>query len=374
MYGLSQTGLLEIKTSEQNALKQKMKDAGADIAFFDKIDSLYAIRLKNAGADLITEQFHQAGMAISNALKLRAYKTQMKVIPKKSDTAFWKKWKNEKAPQIFTYTSTDKELDMLVLAEIIKRVKNLPADRQIKALKRIKDPETWVRKAYEKSILDDAEPLKTTVDSEPNKLFKSKDPLLKLAEELGPVLDEILNRNTGIKNQLNNLLPNLLEARMKYDQKKFIPDANATLRFTYGYISGYKQGLNKHPLPYTYRKEIFEKNASDHEDYRLSAPVKELLLKDKIAQELLDAETGDLVICMLYNMDTTGGNSGSPVMDADGNLVGVNFDRAYTATLNDYSWNTDYSRSIAVDIRYVIFTMKYLNGADNLLSEMGVKI
>jgi hypothetical protein len=98
------------------------------------------------------------------------------------------------------------------------------------------------------------------------------------------------------------------------------------------------------------------------------------LLTQNIDPILLDPETGELLVCMLYNMDTTGGNSGSPVMDAEGNLVGVNFDRAYTATLNDYSWNPDYSRSIAVDIRYVLFTMKYLNHADNLLSEMGVSI
>ena len=109
-------------------------------------------------------------------------------------------------------------------------------------------------------------------------------------------------------------------------------------------------------------------------DYRLSTSVRDLLKTERIAKELIDETTNDLVICMLYNMDTTGGNSGSPVMDANGNLVGVNFDRAYTATLNDFSWNKDYSRSIAVDIRYALFVMKYLDKADNLLNEMGVKI
>jgi hypothetical protein len=195
-----------------------------------------------------------------------------------------------------------------------------------------------------------------------------------LANELAPLLKQIEDRNNSINAQISNCMPALLEAKIKYTQKAFIPDANSTLRFTYGYISAYKTGLNKHPFPYTNRQEIFEKNASDNTDYRLSVPVKSLLLTQNIDPILLDPETGELLICMLYNMDTTGGNSGSPVMDADGNLVGVNFDRAYTATLNDYSWNPDYSRSIAVDIRYVLFTMKYLNHADNLLSEMGLSI
>ena len=205
-------------------------------------------------------------------------------------------------------------------------------------------------------------------------VYKEKGKLRILAKALLPILKEIEDRNIGISAQLNNLMPTLLDARINYNQKKFIPDANSTLRFTYGYISAYKTGLNKHPEPYTQRKEIFEKNATDNIDYRLSVAVKGLLQTENIAEELLDSETKDLVICMLYNMDTTGGNSGSPVMDAEGNLVGVNFDRAYTATLNDYSWNADYSRSIAVDIRYVIFTMKYLNHADNLLSEMGINL
>ena len=77
---------------------------------------------------------------------------------------------------------------------------------------------------------------------------------------------------------------------------------------------------------------------------------------------------------MLYNMDTTGGNSGSPVMDSKGRLVGVNFDRAYTATINDYAWNESYSRSIGVDIRYVLYVMKYFGEADEVLAEMGVNL
>ena len=75
---------------------------------------------------------------------------------------------------------------------------------------------------------------------------------------------------------------------------------------------------------------------------------------------------------MLYDMDTTGGNSGSPVLDAKGELVGINFDRAWEATVNDYAWSSLYSRSIAVDIRYVLWVTSRVGGANNLLEEMGV--
>jgi S1-C subfamily serine protease len=75
---------------------------------------------------------------------------------------------------------------------------------------------------------------------------------------------------------------------------------------------------------------------------------------------------------MLYDADTTGGNSGSPVLDARGNLVGVNFDRTYDATINDYAWSEDYSRSIAVDIRYVLWVSQKFSNAESLLRELGL--
>ena len=79
-------------------------------------------------------------------------------------------------------------------------------------------------------------------------------------------------------------------------------------------------------------------------------------------------------MAILYNTDTTGGNSGSPILNAKGQLIGVNFDRAWEATINDYAWSKDYSRSIGVDIRYVLWVTQKLAGADHLLTEMNVPL
>ena len=81
----------------------------------------------------------------------------------------------------------------------------------------------------------------------------------------------------------------------------------------------------------------------------------------------------DVPVAILYDTDTTGGNSGSPVFNSRGNLVGVNFDRCFEATINDFAWNTNYSRSIGVDIRYVLWITGVAYGAEHLLTEMGVK-
>jgi hypothetical protein len=78
----------------------------------------------------------------------------------------------------------------------------------------------------------------------------------------------------------------------------------------------------------------------------------------------------DIPVCMLYDTDTTGGNSGSPVLNSKGELVGVNFDRCYEATINDFAWNAEYSRSIGVDIRYVLWLIDTVYGVQHLASEM----
>jgi S1-C subfamily serine protease len=83
--------------------------------------------------------------------------------------------------------------------------------------------------------------------------------------------------------------------------------------------------------------------------------------------------TNELPVALLYDADTTGGNSGSPLMNARGELVGVNFDRAWGATINDYAWNEAYSRSIAVDIRYVLWITEKVGKAGFLLQEMGIR-
>jgi hypothetical protein len=171
--------------------------------------------------------------------------------------------------------------------------------------------------------------------------------------------------------ELSALMPQYIGFREDFLQSQFIPDANSTLRLTHGYIKGYKPNDGEYHSPYTSLEGIFEK-ANTREDYRLPEDVQDKLRQKNIPTLFKDPKTGKVVVALLYNMDTTGGNSGSPVLNEKGELIGINFDRSFTATINDYAWNEDYSRSIGCDIRYVLYVLKYVSEAEGILKELKI--
>jgi hypothetical protein len=158
------------------------------------------------------------------------------------------------------------------------------------------------------------------------------------------------------------------EAKEAWLGKNFIPDANNTLRLTYGRIKGYSPADAVYLRPFTTLGGVIEKTTGE-EPFNTPTRIAELW-KARDFGTFAPSVLKDVPVCMLYDADTTGGNSGSPVLNARGELVGVNFDRTYEATINDFAWDKDYSRSIAVDIRYVLWVTQKLGGAAWLLSEL----
>jgi hypothetical protein len=204
-------------------------------------------------------------------------------------------------------------------------------------------------------------------------LANNGDPFLAIAADVGRANNAVRERQRVRDGELNRLEADLLDAKMLWQQTSFIPDANSTLRLSYGYIRGYAPADATRYAPFTTLRGVVQKNtASDPFD----APAELLRLAESRAFDryFVDPALHDVPVAMLYNLDTTGGNSGSPVLNAWGELVGVNFDRTFEATINDYQWSEEYSRSIGVDIRYVLFIAKYISKADALIAELGVPV
>lgn len=205
----------------------------------------------------------------------------------------------------------------------------------------------------------------------PEELASLKDPLLEFVYKLRMQNQSLLKLNERNEGKLNKLYGDLVDVKMIWKQTNFIPDANSTLRLTYGYIKGYSPADATYMEPFTSIDGVIEKNSIGGEEFAIPDRLR-TLYDNKDFGRYVSKKRNKLPIAMLYNMDTTGGNSGSPILDAYGRLIGVNFDRAFEATINDFAWNESYSRSIGVDIRYVLWVLDKFSGAKNILNEVGL--
>ena len=151
---------------------------------------------------------------------------------------------------------------------------------------------------------------------------------------------------------------------------KLYPDANSTCRLTYGTVQGYTTKDGRKYDYYTSMKGVIDKEDPTNYEFRVPARQKELYAARDFGQYA--GPDGDVPVCFITNLDITGGNSGSPVMDAEGNLIGLAFDGNWEAMSSDVIFEPELTRCICVDIRYVLWMMDKFGGAGYLLDEMNI--
>jgi hypothetical protein len=149
--------------------------------------------------------------------------------------------------------------------------------------------------------------------------------------------------------------------------KKFYPNANSTMRLTYGKVMDYKAADAVHYDYYTTLDGVMEKEDASNEEFIVSDKLKQLYKSKDYGRY---GSNGVMPVCFTANLDITGGNSGSPVINADGNLIGIAFDGNWEAMSGDIAYEPEVQRTICVDIRYVMFVIDKYAGAKNLVDEM----
>ena len=231
--------------------------------------------------------------------------------------------------------------------------------------------EELIGKVYQASILSNQDKLASA--NLGTKMFKQlrKDPVFRLFENLKAYYKSKIEPNyTSIQKQIDEQMKTYVAGILEMNQGKSLwPDANKTLRVSYGKVEGYEPMDGVSYGYYTTLDGIMQKDNPKIYDYNVPQKLRDLYQKKDYGRYGKD---GKLNVCFIASNHTTGGNSGSPVLDANGRLIGVNFDRCWEGTMSDIMFDPDRCRNIILDMRYALFVIDKLSGAGYLLDEMKI--
>jgi hypothetical protein len=270
--------------------------------------------------------------------------------------------------------SYDSSVDQARFIAGLQRYARLPASMHVQGVDALLPAADAVPALYQRSRLGDTAVRLSWLDKDAAAIAASDDAFLQLAVKLNAAAISLEERRKEVDGNLERVIPQYMQAVIAWKKsqgKPVYPDANSTLRVTYGTVAPYspRDGLTKGP--FTTIEGIVEKNTGKEP---FNAPAKLLdAIKAKRYGQFKDPVLGTVPVDFLTSADTTGGNSGSAVMNKRGELVGLNFDSTYESITKDWYFDRDITRAIHLDIRYMLWVMKEVDHADNLLKEMRIK-
>jgi hypothetical protein len=235
------------------------------------------------------------------------------------------------------------------------------------------DASAYIMQLYEKSIFTDSVRLYRYINHLSVKSLKKfySDPATLFYRDFSDIFYPYFLKADSLDQVQQRLYRDYLGALMKWDTGHlYYPDANFTMRVTYGKVEGYKA---KDAVWYKYTtttKGILEKGNLEIDDYRVNDKLKQLIENKDYGSYASDSA---MPVCFIASNHTSGGNSGSPVLNAEGQMIGINFDRNWEGTISDYEYDPAVCRNISLDIRYVLFVIDKVAGADNIMKELNIE-
>ena len=280
-------------------------------------------------------------------------------------------------PNIFKSVNFD--IDRKLLAAMILKASELPDDQQIETVRKLIGNRTGTKKEeYVKKFVNDLyEDSKITTPEGCNKLLNKDqdyildDPFVEFVSKIQDDNNTIMPKIQSFNRKISRLRTLLLEAIMEWKGTDIYPDANRTLRFTYGTVKPYKP---RDAVQYDYVTSltgVIEKETG--EDPFIVPPKLRQLWETKDFGKYVDPQINDVPVAFIGNLDITGGNSGSPVLNGNGEVIGLAFDGNWEAVVGDYLFQEHLNRTISVDARYILFILDKYSNAQSILNELDIK-
>ena len=381
--GLQKMGTIEKKVEFENKLTEwinannnrmvrygkllpEYKDLYSRLREYRLVNSYTNEVFFNSGAELVS--FARNLKALAELVKNKADNDQinvMKINLLETGRSFFQNYNQ----------STDKKLFVAVMALYGEKIDlKWQAPEYIKLNKSCKGNFSSITdKLYEKSVFSDETRFQNFVTGFNSSSIArlNKDPFYLLALSVTDFLAANVRPELERLNEsIEKLDRDYMAAQMEFDTNRvFYPDANSTLRLTFGTVKGYYSKDAVYFTHYTTLKGIMEKDNPEIYDYDVPEKLRQLFKTKDYGRYTQD---GEVPVCFIADNHTTGGNSGSPVINAEGQLIGVNFDRAWEGVASDLSFNPEQSRNISLDIRYALFIIDKFAGAGYLLNEMTI--
>lgn len=381
--GLVKDGLAKKKADIEGQLQAWINaEAGRKAAYGDVLGKMAAIQAeaeKTRDHDALLGAGAWMGKMIASADTIVRMAEERPKPDAQRDPEFQERnWQRIEQGQARMQKSYHRGAESAVLKLLLKRMAKLPEKDRPELLGLVAGKETsdaGIDKAvdalYAKTKLEDeATRIKLIKTASTASLKGNQDPLIQLALKLRPALKAMEDREKAYHGAMSAERPRFIEALRKFQGGALAPDANGTLRITYGTVRGYspKPGAPEY-RPFTALSEVIKKNTGK-EPFEAPAGLLAAVNAKKVGPYVAK-ELGDVPVDFLSDLDITGGNSGSATLNARGELVGLAFDGNYEAMASDWLFMPSVTRTIHVDLRYMMWVMDAFGGADHVLREMG---
>ena len=297
--------------------------------------------------------------------------TQARESAKRLAAAFYKDY----------YMPIDKE-SFIALMNMFDR--NIPSGFKpeyfTESMGRYGSAEAWADSLFGNSVFSDSSALTKTVAAAcadgvgTDITLLTDDPAVEFGNEFRKwYMEGIRSVVQRLGSEITLLYRDYMKGQMEFNKDRaFYPDANLTLRVAYGSVQGYSPADGTYYLPMSTIEGIMQKDNPDIFDYNIPQRLRDIYAEKDYGEWTVTDASGRLTVpvCFIATNHTSGGNSGSPVINADGDLIGINFDRVWEGTMSDIVFDPDLCRNISLDIRYVLFIIDKVAGAGHLIDEM----